>query len=41
MRSFPTDEGMNHDKIILVENEEIILENEQISESWNNVLLML
>ena len=41
MKSFPADEGMNHDKIILVENEEIILENEQISESWNNVLLML
>ena len=40
MKSFPADEGMNH-KIILVENEEIILENEQISESWNNVLLML
>ena len=41
VKSFPTDEGMNHDKIILVENEEIILENKQISESSNNVLLML
>ena len=27
---------MNHDKIILVEDDEIISENEQISESLNN-----
>ena len=31
-----TDKGMNHDKIILVEDDEIIPENEQISESLNN-----
>ena len=27
---------MNYDKIILVEDNEIISENKQISESWNN-----
>ena len=31
-----TDKGMNHDKIILVEDDEIISEKEQISESLNN-----
>ena len=31
-----TDKGINHDKIILVEDDEIISENEQISESLNN-----
>ena len=31
-----TDKGMNHDKTILVEDDEIISENEQISESLNN-----
>ena len=31
-----TDKGMNHDKIILVEDDEILSENEQISESLNN-----
>ena len=31
-----TDKGMNHDKIILVEDDEIISENEQISEPLNN-----
>ena len=30
------DKGMNHDKIILVEDDEILSENEQISESLNN-----
>ena len=36
MKPFFTDKGMNHDKIILVEDDEIISENEQISESLNN-----
>ena len=36
MKAFFTDKGMNHDKIILVEDDEIISENEQISESLNN-----
>ena len=36
VKPFFTDKGMNHDKIILVEDDEIILENEQISESLNN-----
>ena len=31
-----TDKGMNHDKIILVEDDEIISKNEEISESLNN-----
>ena len=31
-----TDKGMNHDKIILVENDEIISQSKQISESMNN-----
>ena len=30
---------MNHDKIILVEDDEIISKNEQISESLNNVFV--
>ena len=36
VKPFFTDKGMNHDKIILVEDDEIISENEQISESLNN-----
>ena len=32
-----TDKVMNHDKIILVEDDEIISENEQTSESLNNI----
>ena len=36
MKPLFTDKGMNHDKIILVEDDEIISENEQISESLNN-----
>ena len=35
VKSF-TDKGMNQDKIILVEDYEIISEKEQISESLNN-----
>ena len=35
MKPLFTDKGMNH-KIILVEDDEIISENEQISESLNN-----
>ena len=31
-----TDKGMNHDKIILVKNDEIISQSKQISESMNN-----
>ena len=31
-----TDKGMIHDKIILVEDDKIISENEQISQSLNN-----
>ena len=30
------DKGVNHDKIIIVEDDEIISKNEQISESLNN-----
>ena len=33
-----TDKEMNHDKIILVEDDEIISENKQISDSLNNFL---
>ena len=36
MKPFFTDKGMNHDKIILMEDDEIISENERISESLNN-----
>ena len=36
MKPLFTDKGMNHDKIILVEDDEIISENEQTSESLNN-----
>ena len=36
MKPFFTDKGMNHDKTILMENDEIISENERISESFNN-----
>ena len=37
VKPFFTDKGMNHDKIILVEDDEIISENEQLSESLNNL----
>ena len=30
------DQGMNHDKLVLVENDEIISENQQISKSFNS-----
>ena len=36
-----TDKGMNHDKIILVEDDKIISENEQISESFADVIINL
>ena len=36
VKPFFTDKGINHDKIILVGDAEIISENEQISESLNN-----
>ena len=36
IKPFFTDKVMNRDKIILVEDDEIISENEQISESLNN-----
>ena len=39
LKPFFTDKRMNHDKIILVEDDEIILENEQISESLKTFFL--
>ena len=36
-----TDKGMNHDKIILVEDDKIISENEQISKSFADVIINL
>ena len=36
VKPFFTDKGMNHDKIILVEDDEIISQSKQISESMNN-----
>ena len=38
MKPLFTDKEMNHDKIILVEDDEIISENKQISDSLNNFL---
>ena len=35
MKPLFTDKGINHDKIILVDDDAIISENEQISESLN------
>ena len=36
-----TDKGMNHDRIILVEDDKIISENGQISESFADVIINL
>ena len=36
VKPFFTCEGMNHNKVILVEDDKITSENEQVSESLNN-----
>ena len=36
IKSYFTDKGINHDKITLVDNEETVSDNEEISETLNN-----